>query len=87
MRNFFEVYIDVKDGKDVDKEELRVALMMARDLLFFAEEDNENLIKCIKDGKGQAFTSNFVEKNMKNRIQVRKNPMEKWWGSVEKIPK
>lgn len=84
MRNFFDVYLDVKDGKEVSKEELRVALMMARDLLFFAEEDNKKLINCIESGIEQSFITEFVKTNILNRIDIRKAPMENWWKG--KIP-
>lgn len=34
MRSYLDIIIDVKDGKKVDYEELRLALLMASDMLF-----------------------------------------------------
>ena len=87
MRSFIDVFIDVQDGKDVDKEELRVALMFTRDMLFFAEQDINRLINSIKDNKGQELQATFAEENINKRFQNRKNPLEQWWGGVDKIPK
>ena len=39
MRSYLDIFIDVQDGKKVEYEELRVALMFCRDMLFFTEQD------------------------------------------------
>lgn len=87
MRSYLDVFIDIQQGKDVDKEELRVALMFCRDMLFFAEQDIERLIQSIETESGQKLQATLAEQNLHNRLCNRKKPLEEWWGGVEKIPK
>lgn len=86
MRSYLDIFIDVQDGKDVDKEELRVALMFCRDMLFFSEQDIKRLVESIRKDSGQLLQANFVSHNLEDRIGNRKAPLEKWWGGVDKIP-
>ena len=79
MRNYLDVFIDVQDGKRVDYEELRVALMFCRDMLFFTELDLKNVLQT--DNK---LVIGMVKQNIDNRFYNKKNPLEVWWNG--KIP-
>ena len=82
MRSYLDVFIDVQDGKRVEYEELRVALMFCRDMLFFTESD---LKKMILEPRNE-FVIGMIKQNIENRFRNRKNPMEVWWnGNIPKI--
>ena len=87
MRSYLEVMIDVKEGKEVDKEELRVALLFCRDMLFFAETEEERLIEGIKENKCIDLQATLAQKSLESRFENKKNPLEFWWGGIENIPK
>ena len=81
MRSYLDVIIDVKDGKRVDYEELRVALLLCRDMLFFVEQDAKKLL----ENSGE-LNKQFVKNNLESLFKNRKNPMEYWWnGDIPQI--
>lgn len=82
MRSYLEIFIDVKDGKKVDYEELRLALLFCRDILFFTEYDLKNILEnCNND-----VQSMLVRDNMERMFNAKKAPIEKWWnGNIPKI--
>lgn len=81
MRSYLDVIIDVQDGKDVDKEELRVALLFCRDMLFFAEKELRELVDAVIDEKRTLkMQAGFIKENSNSRFIARKQELEKWWG-------
>lgn len=81
MRSYLDIFIDVQDGKRVDYEELRVALLFCRDILFFTESDLKQVID--SDNK---LVKWIVKQNIESRFKNKKNPLEKWWsGNIPKI--
>lgn len=81
MRSYLDVIIDVQDGKDVDKEELRVALLFCRDMLFFAEKELRELVDAVIDEKRTLkMQAGFIKENSNSRFIARKQELEKWWS-------
>lgn len=81
MRNYLDIIIDVRDGKKVDYEEIRVALMFCRDMLFFTESDLKKVIDT--DNK---LVKEIIKGNMDSRFYAKKKPIEEWWkGNIPKI--
>lgn len=81
MRSYLDIFIDVQDGKCVDYEELRVALMFCRDMLFFTEQD----LKKALDTNSE-LVKGMIKQNIENRFKNKKNPLEVWWtGDIPKI--
>ncbi len=81
MRSFLDVILDVQDGKYVDKEELRVALLFCGDQLKFSEDSLKRIVR-IANGNTNFPPLQLREmyKALENRFQCRKKPMEKWFG-------
>ena len=77
MRSYLDIIIDLKDGKKPDYEEVRLACLMANDLLFFAESD----IKKLKDDKTNQFIKELVIKNYESRFYAKKKSPEEWLGN------
>jgi hypothetical protein len=80
MRSYLDVFIDVQDGKRVEYEELRVALLFCRDLLFFTESDLKKVLE-----SNNPLVNTIIKENMASRFYAKKNPLEKWWN--DKVPK
>lgn len=81
MRSYLEIFIDVQDGKCVEYEELRVALMFCRDMLFFTEQDLKKALSNPND-----FMKQQLKEKMDKRFYTKKNPLEVWWsGDIPKI--
>lgn len=55
MRSTIEILSDVKDNADVDKEELRMALLVLDTLIFF---NRNHIRRLIKGGVGAELTKN-----------------------------
>lgn len=55
MRSTIEILCDVKDNVDVDKEELRMALLVLDSINFF---NHNHLRRLLKGGVGAEFTAN-----------------------------
>ncbi|MGL4850896.1 MAG: hypothetical protein ACRC28_18575 [Clostridium sp.] len=79
MRSYLDIIIDLKDGKEVSKQELGIALLFANDQLFFEKRDIERLLK---DTKTNPMILKMIEENREVRFQARKAPMEKWFKSI-----
>lgn len=80
MRSYLDIFIDVQDGKCVEYEELRVALMFCRDMLFFTEQDLKKALN-----NPNEFMKQQLKEKMDKRFYSKKNPLEVWWGGD--IPK
>ena len=81
MRNYLDIIIDVRDGKKVDYEEIRVALMFCRDMLFFTESDLKKAIDT--DNK---LIKEIIKGSMDSRFYAKKKPIEEWWkGNIPQI--
>ena len=82
MRSYLDIIIDVKDGKKVDYEELRLALLMASDMLFFSDQAVKKFIK----KNPNLIISKLETESLESRFKARKNPIEQWWsGNIPKI--
>ena len=81
MRSYLDIVIDVKDGKEVSKQELGLALLFANDQLFFANKDVD---RCINGEMEKGLIKALMIKNREERFNCRKNPIDKWFGN--KIP-
>ena len=81
MRSYLDIVIDVKEGKEVSKQELGLALLFANDQLFFANKDIDRYINCEMD---KGILKDLMIKNRENRFNCRKNPIEEWFG--DKVP-
>lgn len=77
MRSYLDIIIDLKDGKEVDKQELGLALLFANDQLFFTNQDVE---KCLDDKYNKPLIQKLMKENREIRFNCRKNPIEKWFG-------
>lgn len=81
MRSFIDIFIDVQDGKRVDYEELRVALMFCRDMLYFTSHDLDKALSTNSE-----FVIGMIKENINNRFYNKKNPLEVWWhGDIPQI--
>ena len=78
MRSYLDIVIDVKDGKEVSKQELGLALLFANDQLFFANKDVD---RCINGEMGKGLIKALMIKNREERFNCRKNPIDKWFGN------
>ena len=81
MRSYLDIVIDVKEGKEVSKQELGLALLFANDQLFFANKDVDRYINGEMD---KCILKDLMIKNREKRFDCRKNPIEEWFG--DKVP-
>lgn len=81
MRSYLDIVIDVKEGKEVSKQELGLALLFANDQLFFANKDVDRYINGEMD---KGILKDLMIKNREKRFDCRKNPIEEWFG--DKVP-
>lgn len=77
MRSYLDIIIDLKDGKKPDYEEVRLACLMANNLLFFAEQD----IKHLSDPNTSKFVRDLTLKSVENRFYSRKKSPEEYLGN------
>ncbi len=77
MRSYLDIIIDLKEGKTVDYEEARLGMIMANDLLYFAEKDVERLL----DDNTKPIIKELVRKSPETRIKSRKLSPEEYLGS------
>jgi hypothetical protein len=85
MRSYIDIIIDVREGKKVEYEELRVALLFCRDMLFFTESALDKFLDS-KTDKINPLVKSLEKKSKDNRFYNKKNPLEIWWGGLDKIP-
>lgn len=81
MRSYLDIIIDLKDGLKPDYEEVRLACLMANDLLFFAERDTERLLGYGTDKERNDLQATLTKKSYESRFYAKKNSPEKWLGS------
>lgn len=83
MRSYLDIVIDLKDGKEVNKQELGIALLFAADQLYFAKQDIERLLD---EKYNKHLIRQLIKENQEIRFKARKNPLEQWFGNdVPKI--
>lgn len=81
MRSYLDIIIDLKDGKEVSKQELGIALLFAASQLTFANQDIEKLMN---DKYNKPLFKQLIKENQELRFKARKNPLEQWFG--EDVP-
>ena len=77
MRSYLDIIIDLKDGKEVSKQELGLALLFSNDQLFFANKDVDRYINGEMD---KGLIKELMIKNREDRFNCRKSPIDKWFG-------
>lgn len=78
MRSYLDIIIDLKDGKEVSKQELGFALLFANDQLVFT---NQEVNRCLEeDINKNLLVKKLMVENRERRFQCRKNPIDKWFG-------
>lgn len=77
MRSYLDIIIDLKDGKEVSKQELGFALLFANDQLFFTNQDVDRYINGEMD---KGILKELMIKNREDRFNCKKNPINKWFG-------
>lgn len=77
MRSYLDIIIDLKDGKEVSKQELGVALLFANDQLFFM---NKDINRFLEKKNLNPIILRMMEDNRESRFACRKAPMDKWFG-------
>lgn len=81
MRSYTEVIEDVRNNKRVDYEELRVALIIADDLLFNAEQ---NISSLLTDNK--KYITKIISEIKELRKSTKDKPLEDYWnGNIPKL--
>ena len=81
-KTLYEIYNDVCECKEVDKEDLKLALLTYRSLLWFANKDVEELYK----GTNQnVFAKSRFEANVMRYRKALDTIQRKWLGN-ENIP-
>jgi|SRR5665647_1973921 len=81
MRSYLEIIIDLKDGLKPDYEEVRLACLMADDLLFFSERSVERLTGYCTDKEKIDLQSKLAIKCYEDRFYARKKSPEEWLGN------
>ena len=82
MKTLYEIYDDVRECRDVSNEDLRLAVCMYRNLLWFANHDVEQLYK---DCNKTPFTKLRYEENVM-RYKKALQCIPKEWLGEENIP-
>jgi hypothetical protein len=79
MRSYAEIMNDLKMGKKPPYEEVRLAAIMADDLLFFANNDVKNLCE---EKKVKIFTKEwFLQENQNRNYRAFQKSPEEWLGN------
>lgn len=76
MRSYLDIIIDLKDGKKPDYEEVRLACLMAVNMLFFAESD----VKHLMDPAKNRLVESMIKENVENRFKQKKMSPEEYLG-------
>lgn len=82
MKTLYEIYDDIRECRDVNNDDLRLAVLMYRDLLWFANHDVEILYK---DCNKNAFTKMRYEQNVMRYKKALKTVPKEWLGK-DNIP-
>ena len=81
MKTLYEIYDDIRECRDVSNEDLRLAVLMYRNLLWFANHDVEQLYKnCNKTFAEMRYAENMMR--YKKALQC----VPKQWLGNENIP-
>ena len=76
MRSYIEIICDVKDGKHIDYDELRLALLYCEDQHFFTKQRLERYLTVEKINP----LVQSLDRETQDRIfYIDKQPLEKWW--------
>lgn len=78
MRSYLDIIIDLKDGKEVSKQDLGLALLFANDQLYFANSDVE---KCMNSKYDKPLIQKLMVESIESRFKARKNPINEWFGN------
>lgn len=78
MRSYLDVVIDLKEGKEVSKQEIGLALLFAADQIVFDWNDINKLLE--NDVNKQPLLKQLMITNRNKRFEARKNPLDKWFG-------
>jgi len=81
MRSYLDIIIDLKDGKRPDYEEVRLACIMAQNLLFFADKSIEMLTGYCTDKEKTDLQSKLAIKSYEDRFYAKKKSPDEWLGS------
>jgi len=81
-KTLYEIYNDVCECKEVEKEDLKLALLTYRSLLWFANRDVEELYKSANQN---AFAKSRFETNVMRYRKALDTIPRKWLGN-ENIP-
>lgn len=77
MRSYLDIIIDLKEGKKPDYEEVRLAFLMANNLLFFAEQD---LKQALEPGIPD-IVKKLTQKSIEHRFYAKKKSPEEYLGN------
>lgn len=77
MRSYLDIIIDLKEGRKPDYEEVRLACLMANNLLFFTEQD----LKLIIEPKVSHVIKELVKKSIEGRFYAKKKSPEDYLGN------
>lgn len=83
MKTLYEIYDDIRECRDVSNEDLRLAVCMYRNLLWFANHDVEQLYK---DCNLNPFTKIRYEQNVMRYKKALQSVPKEWLGN-ENIPR
>lgn len=76
MRSYLEIICDVKDGKHIDYDELRLALLYNNDQHFFTKQRLERYLTAKKINP----LVQTLDRESQNQVfKIDKQPLEKWW--------
>ena len=78
MRSYLDIVIDLKEGKEVSKQELGLALLFAANQLTFASQD---INKLMDDKYNKPLIRKMMKENIEIRFKARKSPIEQWFGN------
>jgi len=76
-----DIIIDLKDGLKPDYEEVRLACLMANDLLFFADQDIKRLTGYGTDKEKDDVVSRLTKSSYEGRFYAKKKSPEEYLGN------
>lgn len=83
MKTLYEIYDDIRECRNVSNEDLRLAVCMYRNLLWFANHDVEQLYE---DCNKTPFTKLRYEQNVMRYKKALQSIPKEWLGN-ENIPR
>ena len=82
MKTLYEIYDDIRNCKEVNNEELKLAVLMYRDLLWFANHDIEQIFR--ECGENPTIKMRYHQNVERYRKALKQQP-EIWLGA-DSIP-